>query len=492
MVGRHPLEAVHLEQSRPMTRLIWALAYVALLLNLLAFAGTGGRAAIGALVAIGLIGAWRWSWGGLHFVRAAIYRRRVFPLVRAAAATAGRPEQLLFLVTSFRIQPEVTDLVYARLFAEISQYGVPAVVVASVTDEADLKVIEARRAQQAPHCRVIFVAQTGAGKRSAMSDALRVLRHCAVGPSAQVILMDGDTALGQGALEKACSVLAAHQDVGAVTTENVPLVQGSVLAREWYRLRMAQRHNLMCSLSLSRKLLVLTGRFSVFRADLALTSGFIGAVAADEISHWRLGKIRLLTGDDKSTWFETLKSGRQMLYVPDSVAYSIEKLPGDGFFLPSVALMRRWYGNMLRSSGRAIALGPGRCGAFLWWCLIDQRVSMWTTLVGPASAAVLSAMYGVQLLLLYGVWILLSRGAVTVLLALSTGRFHPAFPLVLYYTQVIGALVKIHASFHMHRQKWNRQGISQHSNLLQDLTSYAYHRGAMITAAVLFLCLWAI
>jgi hypothetical protein len=49
--------------------------------------------------------------------------------------------------------------------------------------------------------------------------------------------------------------------------------------------------------------------------------------------------------------------------------------------------MRRWFGNMLRASGRAIALGPRQVGLFAWWCLIDQRISMWTPLLLPLSAA---------------------------------------------------------------------------------------------------------
>ena len=38
-----------------------------------------------------------------------------------------------------------------------------------------------------------------------------------------------------------------------------------------------------------------------------------------------------------------------------------------------------------------------------------------------------------------------------------TGRFHPLFVVTLYYNQVVGAAIKIFASYHPDRQKWTRQ-----------------------------------
>ena len=139
----------------------------------------------------------------------------------------------------------------------------------------------------------------------------------------------------------------------------------------------------MSSLSLSRRVLCLTGRFSVFRANVALDTAFIDRLQVDILNHWRLGKLPMLTGDDKSTWYHCLKDGWAMIYLPDTYVSCMEELPKGGFLNASARLMQRWFGNMLRNSDRAILLGPRRMGLFTWWCLVDQRLSMWTSLTGP-------------------------------------------------------------------------------------------------------------
>lgn len=472
--------------------IVGAVLYVAILIDCLAFARISHPLVFSALVAFGLLSTWRWSWGAVHIVRSVIYQRLTFPRIRRQADLCPAPPELLILVTSYRIPAEITEHVYDRLFAEIANFDVRTVVAASVTDHADIAIIQQCLRRRASPCDVHFLIQSGTGKRAAMHDALLVLKEARVHREAQVILMDGDSAIGVNALQKACSVLSLRRNVGAVTTDNIPLVRGSVRSREWYRLRMAQRHILMCSMSLSGKLLVLTGRFSVFRASLALSTRFIDQIANDRIEHWRLGEIKLLTGDDKSTWFETLRAGYSMLYVPDSVVHPIEELPGKGFVEPTIALMRRWYGNMLRNSDRALALGPRRCGLFLWWSLLDQRVSMWTTIVGPTSAVVLTCLYGPSALAAYVGWVLVTRGVLSLVIGLATKRFHPAFPALLYYGQVVGSAVKIYVSFHLHQQKWNRQGIYADAPRLSDLTSALYYAGSLVIFLISFGWVWTL
>jgi len=308
------------------------------------------------------------------------------------------------------------------------------------------------------------------------------------------ILRDGDSILGQGSLARACMVLASQADVGAVTTENVPWVKGTGLVREWYRLRMAQRHSYMCSLSLSRKLLVLTGRFSVFRAEIATSADFILAIEHDSIRHWRLGQIKMLTGDDKSSWYAVLRRGWNMLYIPDAVIHPVEELPAGNVLSATTALMTRWYGNMVRSNGRAIALGPKHCGMFPWLCFVDQRLSMWTALIGPMSAIVLSFSYGATIFCSYLLWVLVSRGLICLALGLTSGRFHPLFPFILYYGQVVGSLIKIRVSFQPHRQRWTRQKVSAGSDdaaaALRDLSS-ALLGSVVIVLVLMTLILYA-
>jgi glycosyltransferase Alg8 len=52
--------------------------------------------------------------------------------------------------------------------------------------------------------------------------------------------------------------------------------------------------------------------------------------------------------------------------------------------------MYRWYGNNLRQNSRALGLGLRRLGLFTSIVLFDQRVSMWTSLLGLTVAGLLA------------------------------------------------------------------------------------------------------
>lgn len=442
------------------------LAYVGLLLFLLATLphGMPNPALWGTMASVGLIALWRWSWGALHLLRALIYRWLVFPGIRRKARSAPRPSALYIVVTSYRMPVEANIAVYASLFDEVAAYGVPIFAVACITDPADARVIGPLfdgREDLPPGCTLHFITQDGTGKRSAMAEALEAIARQYPMPDAQVVLMDGDTVLGRNALRDTCAVLASQPDVGAVTTSNTALVKGHAATREWYRVRLTHRACLMASMSLSRKLLVLTGRFSVFRATAAATHDFILAVERDSIDHPRHGRINMLTGDDKSTWFCLMRHGWDMLYVPDVAVFNLEELPGKGGFLrSSVALMARWYGNMARNNGRGLRLGPSRCGLFTWVCLLDQRLSPWTGIVSLTAMLFAAVLRDPAALQYYLIWVLLTRGLICAVYALVTRDFHPLFPLLLYYNQLVGAWVKIYAFFHQNRQKWNRQALA--------------------------------
>lgn len=413
-----------------------------------------------ALATIGLVGLWRWGWGGVHMARAWWWRRCAFPPLRVAAAGAA-PPALFVIVTSYRMDAGQNAAVYGRLLEELAAFGMPAQVVAAVSDAADAHLLEAIFARHAPALAegsaLHLVAQDGTGKRAALVEALRVVRAQAPPPHAQLVLMDGDTLLQPGTLAGCARVLAAFADLGAVTCDNRPLVRGGAATREWYRLRMAQRDVLMCSVSLSRRLLVLTGRFSIFRMQAALEPGFALALGRDSFDHWRLGRIGMVTGDDKSTWFATLSGGWRMLYVPDMAVDCLEELPRGGWARATTALMLRWYGNMARGNARALALGPRRIGWFPWLCLLDQRLSPWTTLMGPLVVGIVATAAGPAIIAAYALWVVATRTLATALTGGLTGRFHPLFPFLLYYGQVAGALIKIFVFHNPDRQGWNRQ-----------------------------------
>jgi len=310
--------------------------------------------------------------------------------------------------------------------------------------------------------RIIVQFQKGDGKREAMAMALRAIAREQPTQSSLTLFLDGDVVLAPGALAECIEFMRADSKLAALTTNNDGIVEGNDTARQWYRLRFAQRHLLMSSLALSDRLLVLTGRFSVYRTMKVITPAFIGIIERDSIEHWLHGRIKLLSGDDKSAWHEILKDGGKMTYLPHVMATSFEALPGDrGFIVESTPLMMRWFGNMRRANGRAIRLGPKRCGPFLWWCLVDQRISPWTTQFGYAIAIVALLRGSPGLFAICAAWMMASRTVLAAAYGAFSRRFDPAWPLLLIYTQFWGSALKVFLAFHPYLQSWTRQRISR-------------------------------
>ncbi|MEZ5826650.1 MAG: glycosyltransferase [Geminicoccaceae bacterium] len=327
---------------------------------------------------IGLVGLWRYSWGFVHFIRALIYKNRTFPrwrhysdrLVKAAKQGDVDPEELFpeafLVITAFRIQGETVAAAIRSIVADARDYPARVTIVASVVEMADERLIKAlfHRLEPPENMRLAVVRIAGSGKRDGLSTALRAVARMRPPLDSAVMVMDGDAVLPPGTLERTLPFLRIMPDVAGFTTDEDAVVDGGRLVTTWHRLRFAQRQVLMCSMGLSRKLLTMTGRMSVFRSQVAVDPGFIDQIRNDTIEHWRLGRIRLLTGEDKSTWFWLLKNRMAMLYIPDVRILTIEHPPGNTFLLASTRLMMRWFGNMLRASGRAIDLGPGHTGLF--------------------------------------------------------------------------------------------------------------------------------
>lgn len=418
--------------------------------------------AVHFFVVIGAIGMWRYSWGALHLVRAQVYRRLVFPRWRKAAARLGedgRASHVYLLVTSFRIDAETTRNVYAAAIREAIDYGVPATIVASIVEMADQRLIKTlfERFNPPAHVTLTFVRIVGSGKRDAIACGLRAISISRPRPDAVVCLIDGDSIIGRGTLANTMPFFKLFPHAAALTTDEVCVVKGKRIFREWYNLRFAQRQVLMCSLALSRRVLTLTGRMSAFRADIVCEPEFIAGIELDYIDHWRLGRFKFLTGDDKSSWFWVLKNGYEMLYIPDVRVRTVEHPPADEFLKAAQMLMIRWFGNMLRTNTRAILLGPRPMGLFTWWCIVDQRLSMWTSLVGPVATLMLAVFVNPLALPLYLLWVAFTRYVQTLLL-LSVRREVSAFyPFLLYFNQVFGSIIKIYILFRLDRQRWTRQ-----------------------------------
>lgn len=414
------------------------------------------------LLVVGGLAVWRYTWGMTHFLRSIWYRKVTFPRLRAkslANEEALMPPHMYLLVTSFRIEALTSVKVFHAAIKEAIECGVPTTVVASIVELADeFMVKEIFRSQNPPeHVTLQIVRIPGTGKRDGLAQGFRAISRDLPKPGSVVAVIDGDSILEERLIRKCAPFFKMMPNLGALTTDELCEVKGSKIIREWHDLRFAQRQVLMCSVAQSKKVLTLTGRMSMFRAEIITDPDFIHDVQNDSINHWRLGRFRFLTGDDKSSWYWVLRHGYDMLYVPDTVVMTVEHPPSDNFFKATTTLMFRWFGNMLRTNGRALALGPHRIGLFTWWCILDQRISMWTALAGPVFAIMLVIKHSVMFLPIYAAWIGMTRWVMTVMLLTSRPVLSWYYPFLIYYNQVWGSAIKTYVFFRLDRQSWTRQ-----------------------------------
>lgn len=418
----------------------------------------------GALAVVGAIGAWRYSWALLNFMRALLFLNWVYPRRKAkvflAYAKQPCPAHAYFLVTSYKIEPEVTARVYQSIFRAAAQSKGGGTVVASIVDAADGRLI--RQIFDSNHkasaaVKLIIDQIPGTGKRDALARSLRLIARQAPTAHDIVLFVDGDSCVPID-IVAATAPFFVDPDMGAITTDEEVEIKDSALFRDWFSLRFNQRQVMMSSMGLSNRVLTLTGRMSVVRANLATNAGFIDQVQSDYIDHWRLGRVNFLTGDDKSTWFWLLKNGYKMGYLPDVASVSMESQPKPGFVDSAVTLMIRWFGNMLRTNARALALPPSKIGYFTWWSILDQRVGIWTTLAGPISVLAGAVFIEPLVLPAYVSWVMFTRYAYCCILSIVRLEPFPiSYPFLLYFSQIAGAAVKSFVLFRLDMQRWTRQ-----------------------------------
>ena len=414
------------------------------------------------IIAISLLALWRYGWQLLHYLRSAWYALLHYPRLRETAWHAARgrpwPSRIFIVLPSYLEEAWVSMEAMQSLMSNIAALPCKATIIASVGSDEDESVISAAWHAHPARAQVELVFQRQSqGKRVALGHALRaVARRYDDDPDSITVLMDGDSWLEPEALAKVMPFFMAYRDLGAITTNETAYIPGQdAWYRDWFGLKFGQRHVLFQSHSLAHKVLTLTGRFSVFRTSIVVAEDFLQMMENDTIDHWLHGRFRFLMGDDKSSWFYLLRGGWNMLYLPDVNCVSLESRE-QGFLRASLSLPYRWFGNTMRNNPRALGLGPWRTGWFTWFVLLDQRLSMWTSLVGISGATVLAVTKSLLFLPMYLAWACVVR---SIQMLVITLHGHPVslrtIPIMLY-TQWVGSMVKIKAWHHLADQNWSK------------------------------------
>ena len=427
------------------------------------------------LMVLGIFAAWRYGWLMLNFSRAIIYAKIVYPSMKKKISklddTKKYPQHIYFSIPSYKEEAWVSIETFKSIMSELSTIPSSATIIVSTSGDPqeDAVIYQTCKAHHAfDKVELVFQHQKE-GKRIAMGHSMRAIarRYHKKDEdyNSVTFFMDGDSYLQKGFFKKLLPHFAIDPKLGAVTTNEAAFIRtNSNWYKDWFNLKFGQRHTLFQSHSLSKKVLTLTGRLSAYRTDIIVKEKFISRVENDIITTVMHGKFRFLMGDDKTTWFNLLEAGWNMRYLPDALCYSLESRDAN-FLELSRSLPYRWYGNTLRNSNRALALGPKRIKSFfIWWAILDQRVSMWTSLVGISGAAVLGIFKAYFYFLFYIVWVLYIRLFQLVVISYNG---HPVslrtIPLMLY-TQWVGSIVKIKALFHLSDQKWSKGNEVQSSD----------------------------
>jgi len=443
---------------------------------------------------------WRWGWASLQFTRAAIYRGRVFPRIRRQAQLAeelsGPVPEVTVMVVTYREKEWVTAAVFESILAELttisSSTGRARIVVATGCDDDDVhirRVYDRFRRESGPfgpHPELTLLREER-GKRPALVAAMEEIIAAHPDPDGVVVFMDGDTVLAPGSLRKVVPFFRLTPAIDAVTTNEAGVVKGPGWFCEWISLRMAQRHLYMCSVALSGTLLCLTGRLSIYRASVVLDPTFRHQVHRDVLDHWLWDTYEMFSGDDKSTWYWLAAHRRRVLYVPDAVATTIEVVDGNAL-RRAAANLRRWSGNSFSNSWRGIRLGPRRLGLFPWWGLIDQRLSIVTTLVGPLTAFVATLCGRYDIAAGYLLWAIVTRHLRAAAAWIHGRRFSAFYAPLLVLSEWIGSAIKLWVSFHPARQTWLNRG----ARMMDSTRAAGWYPLRRVLAYYTFAVSWAL
>lgn len=415
------------------------------------------------IIMFGMLGVWRYLWWFTHFIRALIYNQVDFANLRYQVNQmlddGWRPNRVVFMITAYTEGEHVIEKMLSSINREADIIQRPCeVYIASAGYETEKRIEKVWGwLNPSPYVKLNIVRQSIEGKRAAIGAALRTISRQGLDDDDPVVFMDADTVLTPGCVLKCIPIFAIDQNIHALTTNEKNITIKPQWLFNWFTLRFTQRSMIMQSHSFSRKVLTLTGRMSLFRGKMITDEDFIYTIEHDHLHHWLWGDFRFLSGDDKSTWYALLKRRAQMLYVPDALVYTIEEIKE-----PPVQRLRdnmlRWSGNILRNGWRAILLGPGKVGFFAWWCLVDQRIIMFTMMAAPFITLAGCFIHSIDWLLVYIVWILFSRLNLAFVLFYFHRRINMSFPFILYLNQFLTAGIKLYLLFRLPLQKWTNRG----------------------------------
>jgi mannuronan synthase len=440
---------------------------------------------------IGVLGVWRYAWWFNHFARAKIFEKIAYPRMSARALdvwqSGWRPRHIHIQMTTFREHREISETVIRGLVQQIRECGVPATLWLGSSELPDELKIANHLKIVGADCDITLkiIRQNQPGKRVAIALILRAMSRAMVPKDDLVVFMDGDFVMHPGCLAKCLPLFAIDPGLHALTTNEDVIVKGPWWMSPWLNMRFAQRRLAMQSHALSGRVLTLTGRMSVFRAEHIMKTEFIRLQEADYLNHWLWGTFRFLSGDDKSTWYTLLKYGVRMTYVPDANGTTIEVVEGSGY-RRMVENLRRWSGNMLRNGARAIALGPRKMPFFIWWCLIDQRIAMWTMLFSPLLAIAGALKVGWGFLGAYVVYIMITRMLLSTVLWTYAREVDLNYAWTLYTNQLLNAAVKIYMLWRLSKQRWANRGNQSAGMGGQTLLARAKDGMAMYLTAISF------
>jgi glycosyltransferase Alg8 len=360
----------------------------------------------------------------------------------------------------------ITYSVFKSIIRESGKVPINITIVVCTDDPGDRKHIHdiLMDFPLPDNTKLKIIGQTKTGKRNALADSIRYVRTIAGQPEKSlIILMDGDVIWSENLLLKTLPYFNANPRLAGVTTNEEVISFGSDFYRHWFDFRLATRDYYMNSHSFSKKILCLTGRFSAIRGDIGMLDDFIEIVENDSMDHWLWGNVKFLGGDDKSTWFWIFKNGHligknELMYIPDAVVYTIECINEDGV-MRALKNLKRWFTNTARNNMRSLLVPPFlRTPFFIWFCILSQRLTMFTNFIGIITALALSLLVNWIFLPAFIYIFLLSTILINTIISINRGRmlFHGIY--IRFFDQFIGSMIKLWAFSHIAQQKWIHRG----------------------------------